>query len=219
MDGYQADAIPYNYIDQPPKSMEALKRNLEIVRHLIAPTTMSEKSMFRTRLVDPLRHLVYLKIDNFISGAKLILALTLKDNNIALNNNATNSNVSITNLEVNDIAELFKRLENQSNQLSEPVKHQLRELIRDLVYLREMEKLESDLLAKNNGGGGSTTSSAIEQQQRKPSDVVPVTGLILNRLHRLENELKTVLEHWTRQGFAMPGGPTHNNRYGKVTQT
>jgi len=29
-----------------------------------------------------------------------------------------------------------------------------------------------------------------------PSDIVPVTGLIVNRLHRLENELKTVFDHW-----------------------
>jgi len=28
------------------------------------------------------------------------------------------------------------------------------------------------------------------------SNIVPVTGLIVNRLHRLENELSTVLEKW-----------------------
>eukprot|EP00005_Dracoamoeba_jomungandri_P011726 CAMPEP_0174269542 /NCGR_PEP_ID=MMETSP0439-20130205/41414_1 /TAXON_ID=0 /ORGANISM="Stereomyxa ramosa, Strain Chinc5" /LENGTH=70 /DNA_ID=CAMNT_0015358381 /DNA_START=416 /DNA_END=625 /DNA_ORIENTATION=+ len=27
-------------------------------------------------------------------------------------------------------------------------------------------------------------------------DIVPISGLILGKLHRLENELRTVLEHW-----------------------
>ena len=32
----------------------------------------------------------------------------------------------------------------------------------------------------------------------KPSDVVPVTGLVFSKLWRLDNEHRTALEHWSR---------------------
>lgn len=53
----------------------------------------------------------------------------------------------------------------------------------------------------------SSSSDAVPNQSSAPSDIVPgiyylvfiylvVTGLILGKLHRIENELKTVLLHW-----------------------
>lgn len=61
----------------------------------------------------------------------------------------------------------------------------LQELIDDIVYINEMRKLDDAFF-----------DTTVESKRYGPSDIVPITGLIVNRIHRVENELKTVLDHW-----------------------
>lgn len=68
---------------------------------------------------------------------------------------------------------------------SEEEQTQLGNLLKDLKYVEEMKILEFDYF----------NQTEIEEKG-KLSDVVPVTGLILSRFHRLHNELDTVIHHW-----------------------
>ena len=79
-------------------------------------------------------------------------------------------------------------LECHKHSLSNSQATQIKELIHDIIYLEEMKKLEEQFFV--------AMQQPSPQSPNKPSDIVPITGLILNRLHRLENELKTVVDHW-----------------------
>lgn len=78
-------------------------------------------------------------------------------------------------------------------------------LVHEVWYIREMKKLELGFFAQDGtinmhnkpaggflGEGGAKSNSSV-------SDIVPISGLILSKFHRLENELKTILEHWGRR--------------------
>ena len=56
----------------------------------------------------------------------------------------------------------------------------------DLQHIDKMKELERTFLSADVG-------------QKRMSDVVPVAGLIVSRLHRLENEHRTALHHWGRR--------------------
>lgn len=61
--------------------------------------------------------------------------------------------------------------------------------LEDLYHLQEMKAREGTVLHDDP----STKKS------RGPDDVVPVTGQVASRLQRLENELRTVISHWSRR--------------------
>ena len=58
----------------------------------------------------------------------------------------------------------------------------------DMDHLLQMKTREATVLFEDP----STKKS------RGPDDVVPVTGQVASRLQRLENELRTVISHWSR---------------------
>lgn len=59
---------------------------------------------------------------------------------------------------------------------------------KDLEYVSQMEQLEHHYLLHLHDGS--------PQPQKVLSDFVPVSGIVIGRLHRLENEHRTVIEHW-----------------------
>eukprot|EP01132_Coremiostelium_polycephalum_P000869 gene869-1087_t len=72
------------------------------------------------------------------------------------------------------------------------------ELLKDIKHLQTMKHYDKIFFNMNH----SIVS---------PDDpVVGVTGLIVNRLHRLENELKTIYQHWSNK-LPIAGNPTFNN--------
>ena len=60
------------------------------------------------------------------------------------------------------------------------MKHQLRGMMKDLKYLVDMQEIE--------GEAGFMTKARM--------DVIPISGLIVSKLCRLENEARTVLDLW-----------------------
>jgi hypothetical protein len=63
------------------------------------------------------------------------------------------------------------------------------------VYIEEVRRLDETFFG--SAGANADAAHANGAAQRNgPSDIVPITGLIVNRIHRLENELKTVQDHW-----------------------
>jgi hypothetical protein len=67
----------------------------------------------------------------------------------------------------------------------------LETLKQDLLYIEQMEFYEQKTLRFLETG---------EPLPKSPlSEIVPISGLILGKFHRIENELKTVLEHWRKR--------------------
>jgi hypothetical protein len=57
------------------------------------------------------------------------------------------------------------------------------------MYINKVRKLDETFFDTPDPSSKSATASG-------PSDIVPITGLIVNRIHRVDNELKTVQDHW-----------------------
>lgn len=61
--GYDTNAIPYNYIDQPPSSLVSIEKNLALLHQLLVDTpTVALKA----ELLDSLRRVIYSKIDDYV---------------------------------------------------------------------------------------------------------------------------------------------------------
>ena len=76
----------------------------------------------------------------------------------------------------------------------------------ELWYIREMKRLEKGFFTEEGSINPNNTvvgtflgGAAAEKKSSSVSDIVPISGLILGKLHRLENELKTIMEHWGRR--------------------
>ncbi|PRP85960.1 hypothetical protein PROFUN_06082 [Planoprotostelium fungivorum] len=151
---YDTHAVPYNYIDQPPKSMEAIRHNHYIVQKLLSFSTLPV-----TETSSP----QHVEFDRFLRG-------TSKEVYTHINHFETVSNGVLDLIRGNMI-----RVDQEKTQ----------HLLADLNYLSEMKRLEDERFS------GEKTSAGL-------SHIVPISGLILSKLHRIENELATVLRHWNR---------------------
>ncbi|KAH3746055.1 hypothetical protein Pelo_12539 [Pelomyxa schiedti] len=198
--GYDTSALPYNYIDQRPKSLEALSRDLEIIHQLLSDTPTS--SELKRDLVASLRKVIYKRIDDYVELLESFLRYLLQ------------SRKSINELSPEQLQTLLNSLPHEDSEIAI-------ESMRDLEYIREMKRLEKlvfgDPVPSHNDTllyeklsastvccTGSAESSAACHSTSKggTSDpglahIVPVTGLIFNHLSRMENELKTALSHWS----------------------
>jgi hypothetical protein len=158
--------VPYNYIDQPPQSIEAINHNLQIIHSLINLKDRTQIQHLQHELINPLKTEIYLEIEGFKRGAESIL-----DSKLRINGNGP--------------GEFTKAI--QHIKLSPELADKLEGISHDIKYVEEMLKLEQDFFGEKKKQDGT----------KKPADIVPITGLIFGRLHMLENELKTVSQHWT----------------------
>ena len=104
-------------------------------------------------------------------------------------------------------AEGFRSTENRKvEEIKEQVAY-VESLVHEIWYIREMKKLERGLFTQDgtinpqNKPGGTFLGGAVTEKSNNSSvsDIVPISGLILSKFHRLENELKTIIEHWGRR--------------------
>lgn len=176
---FDLHAVPYNYLDHPPKSLAVIKVNLFIIQKLLSTHT----NLLTQGLVLPLSKEIYHKIDDYERQIQNILLVTIK---------ATQPQPHTKQTFVEWASQQLKQ---QQSKLSESKQTQLEGLIQDLMYISKMRELESHF-----GPNNLNESDKPNQQtkDKKPSDIVPVAGLITGRFHRIENELKTVLQHWGR---------------------
>lgn len=72
------------------------------------------------------------------------------------------------------------KFNSEKSTLSAEVREWIEDMFKDIHYLRQMKRLEKPQNCKE-----------------KILDIVPVTGLIVGRFYRLENELRTVLDVWS----------------------
>ncbi|EAL68765.1 hypothetical protein DDB_G0277159 [Dictyostelium discoideum AX4] len=86
----------------------------------------------------------------------------------------------------NNCKQIIERIQRkqQQNKVKEINFSPLIELLKDTNHLNKMQQYDKDFFSMDH----SILSA--------DDPVVGVTGFVLNRLHRLENELKTIQQHW-----------------------
>eukprot|EP00013_Stygamoeba_regulata_P017176 CAMPEP_0177680306 /NCGR_PEP_ID=MMETSP0447-20121125/30101_1 /TAXON_ID=0 /ORGANISM="Stygamoeba regulata, Strain BSH-02190019" /LENGTH=977 /DNA_ID=CAMNT_0019189625 /DNA_START=336 /DNA_END=3269 /DNA_ORIENTATION=- len=167
--GYKHDAVPRDYLAKPPRNLDEVEKNLKIVTTCLDRTA----DVYSVQeFVKKLRAEIYVVIDDFVDKIKFLVSERV-------------------GRDLEDIADYEKLLEDLKAEEdthgstcddSSRQPAWLDECIKDIMYITEMKSLEEMDATKN--------------QQLKMSKVVPVTGLIFGRFHRLENEMSTVLEMW-----------------------
>eukprot|EP01087_Luapelamoeba_hula_P018207 TRINITY_DN5849_c0_g2_i1.p1 TRINITY_DN5849_c0_g2~~TRINITY_DN5849_c0_g2_i1.p1 ORF type:complete len:690 (-),score=86.22 TRINITY_DN5849_c0_g2_i1:133-2202(-) len=156
--GYMFDAVPIDYIEQPPVDFQAVRDNFALIKEIL---NQNEDKHQMQALVKRIKNTVYPEIDQFIENAKLVLAgmLNLQES-------------------ANHTLDQFKeRFQQEKERFSEENRAYIGDLMQDMRYLDQMRVLE-------------------DAPAERVLDIVPVTGLVVGRFYRLENELRTVLEHW-----------------------
>lgn len=167
---YDATAVPFHYIDQPPSSMEAIKHNLQLIRTLLDLRSHEGKEM-RSVMIEPLKQMIYQEIDAFQFNSISILSTILNIDNLNC-----------------DWHQLQARFESMKPKFTPTKQKQIANMFHDLQYIFKMKELEEKFYE---------TSQEQSDTKAPLSDIVPISGLILGRLFRLENELKTVQDHWS----------------------
>ncbi|ELR23336.1 uncharacterized protein ACA1_069200 [Acanthamoeba castellanii str. Neff] len=147
--GYNPDVVPANYLEEPPNSIQAILNPNED-KHQVQ------------RLIKRLKSEIYPQIDRFISNAEIVLAEQF--------------NIPYETFALEE-AELKFAAERET--LGAEVRDWIEDMLKDILYLRQMKRLEKP-----------------QNRKEKILDIVPVTGLIVGRFYRLENELRTVLDVW-----------------------
>ena len=69
---YDFEAVPYDYLDTPPKNPAQVSNNLQIITSLIHPSN----GTVQRELVEPLRWQIYEKIDEFLRVSHRILQIS-----------------------------------------------------------------------------------------------------------------------------------------------
>lgn len=167
---FDFNAIPENYIDQPPESIEKVEKNCNLLRQLMDRSS-GDKHQMNAKLLIPLKTEIYAKIDQYIKQAKE----TLEEEDLDVNESSWKDLIGRVN-------------ESYSDPLEENIRDRIVGLIKDLEYLEKMKKFEFEYY---------TTQKT--EQGKGLSDIVPITGLIVGRIHRLENEARTCLEVWSKK--------------------
>jgi hypothetical protein len=158
--------------DRVERSLDAIKNNIQLIHPLLNLRT-EQAVLMRSELIEPLTDIIYHRIEQFLDCLKTVLLGSLDMMYIKSRGDF-------------NLQQAWNLL--QSNRNLTKQKHQeLEGLIHDIHYILQMKQLERDFFS--NPIPSTSSKAAL-------SDIVPITGLILSRLHRVENEHKTVLDHW-----------------------
>eukprot|EP01102_Stenamoeba_stenopodia_P022797 TRINITY_DN9637_c0_g1_i1.p1 TRINITY_DN9637_c0_g1~~TRINITY_DN9637_c0_g1_i1.p1 ORF type:complete len:836 (-),score=143.68 TRINITY_DN9637_c0_g1_i1:1086-3593(-) len=173
--GFVLEAVPDNYTDVPPPSMQDVKNNSKILSAVIDPS----HDVYNVKeLLYRMKATVYPVVDDFIQKSLTIIADAIEQTNrekgILCPLNAYDHMIYGTDR----IAEATARVREAFSETN-PAHKWVFEMLKDITYLVEMKSRED----KDVGNA---------------LDVVPVSGLVVGRFVRLQNELKTVIEIWDR---------------------
>eukprot|EP01132_Coremiostelium_polycephalum_P012059 gene12059-14747_t len=104
--GFDANAVPENYIDQPPESISKVRENLRIVNLVLNPTSHRQFEERLKNLFNPLKIKIYEGVDEFLSSAEILLSDKIKENK----NLFLESSNDIENLDLKSILLYLKNL-------------------------------------------------------------------------------------------------------------
>ncbi|CBH13280.1 hypothetical protein, conserved [Trypanosoma brucei gambiense DAL972] len=164
---YTPQCIPFNYLDVRPENMEAIAANLAVLQHCLAER-VSQGSSGRKELLEPIIRDVWEKeLDPLLREATELLR--------------------VAQCNVWPPLEYFlsRNVGRVSGERRLRYDCVVRGLRGDLHYLETIRKMEHLVIDGQSNGAGEESL-----------DYVPVGGLALSRLYRLENEHRTVLEFW-----------------------
>lgn len=207
--GYLPTALPYEYIDEAPKDLEAVARNADVLAYL-GSEAFHPSSTVRRLLIDPVVFYVWgvalgPLLDDMERGLRVLLACDGPggEEGSTFFDTATTSPAAPIDWRARvqgcrDAGRCVDRnalLRNEVLRWPPTIAAALRSLWKDVVYLETILRMEDDFArgaaAEDEGRGGSP------KKKEGLSDVVPISGLVLGKLHRLENEHRTALQHWT----------------------
>mmetsp|Transcript_5837 Transcript_5837/g.8171 ORF Transcript_5837/g.8171 Transcript_5837/m.8171 type:complete len:688 (-) Transcript_5837:33-2096(-) len=182
-------AVPDNYIDNPPTSIAAVKSNLIVIQQILSafnsmqkersapkingmPVQLEEKSEKQKLLEKDLTLLMNdlkTEIYSVLDDFVQKVQIILGDQFDLLDDANCNP------FDVTIVASLFKITQED---MDPKTAAWVERLVADVIYINTMKQLED------------------QTEKIEKKDIVPITGLIVGRFHRFENELQTVLEVW-----------------------
>jgi len=170
--------VPDNYIEEMPTSIAVVRRNLRIVISILNPDEV-ESDNLQKKLIGPLKSEIYSKIDLFLANADVVLQEQVQ-NHFPLHRNQVSSPPC-----GDASAHLHTLLRDQLKNLDPNLAQWVKNILDDIDYIKQMKVLEEQFY---------------DPESKKPgtglSHIVPITGLIMGRFNRVENELRTVLNVW-----------------------
>eukprot|EP01132_Coremiostelium_polycephalum_P004925 gene4925-6139_t len=200
--GFDFNAIPPDYLEKPPQNFTIVKNNLELLHGLL--TNNQDESKYQKefiKVVNRLNETVYPMIDEFILKSKLVIL-----DSMDLFTDPVEILMEKDLLNLDGLIQLFQK---KKESFEKGKLHQMERLIKDIEYVLEMKRLENN-------------------PNEKRLDIVPISGLAFSRIHRLENETRTVLDFWKHLdnqpgSVVVVGSPTlsiinNNNNYHAPTK-
>lgn len=169
--GFAPDAVPADYTERPPASLAAVRRNLAACRAVLAGrTALPDVAAALARTCGA----VYARLDALAVDTMQVLRL---DMGLAAADAPAEAPADAPRF-VAAAQEALRRAE----AAGEPRVRAWKNTLADIEYITEMHRRES-----MDGAAASM-------------DIVPVSGLLLGRITRIENEMQTVLLIWDKPG-------------------
>ncbi|ORC89212.1 uncharacterized protein TM35_000132160 [Trypanosoma theileri] len=173
---YRANCIPFNYLDVRPENMRAIGENLVVLRHCLEEYFRPGSTLRKSLLGPVLRAVWSQSLTPLENSASELLQVAQQNVWPPLNHFIRREQQHGDSVQWNERRARYDRI--------------VKALQDDLNYLHTIYKMDET---------AATTLPVSMQQEGAPeglSDYVPVSGLVLSRLHRLENEHRTVWDFW-----------------------
>jgi len=205
--GFVFDAVPADYINEPPADLAVVKSNLLVLRRVLnlKDDIYDVKSMLR-QVCDE----IYPRIDQYISDAEAIIIDLLKDKEHESASSlpcldtttcswskpptfrSTKNQLPLGTLDQARARERAQALVD-AGVLTTELASNIDGVLKDLDYLLEMKVMEQRTQEQQRSGGSASGDGKLVM-----SNVVPISGLVMSSFYRLENEMNTVLELWDK---------------------
>jgi len=165
--------------------LEVVRNNLKLLQQQLVELKIKDGTGPAHQLINELKNVILPKIEHFIKKVKVVQDLYTDRNYFLLN--FVQSQVVLCdyfNLVFEEFdLERVKKLYREKLPFFEPkLAASVQSMLQDLEYLNEMIYLEHNPKKLEKG--------------KLELGVVPITGLIIGKMYRLENELQTVIDVW-----------------------
>lgn len=164
-DAFLIDALPHDYLAEPPRDREAATRSLLTIQSALSAGGAVRRAL-ALELAEPLRTEIYAALTRFCNDVRTAMRSVLAAYG------------------ADGVAALGERGDAPADVLA-----LVRACQSDLAYFQEMQLLEHDVWRELTGQHADAT----RKSQR--SDIVPVTSLVFTKLRSLESMFATALEH------------------------
>lgn len=183
---FVADAVPWDYLEEAPRRMSDVEANLDTLLHVTAEVFLAQ-SRISVAVIRPFVNHVW---TDHLRPLVIELSDALRTSR-AVHHAVTNLGQRV--MESGPRQRVMAICEG---------------IDRDLHHLYAMESLDRDFLGKEMR---QTVGTSIEDHVgdflhaheavhgKGLCETVPISGILVGRLHRLENEHRTVVEHWSQR--------------------